>query len=206
MKLIIATQNSKKLKELEELLEGLPLKIVSLKESGIEAEEVIEDGKTFWENAVKKAMAIAYRTTDWVLGEDSGLEVEVLDGAPGIFSARFASVGANRRVTPNDEENNQKLLELLKEVPLDKRMACYRCSVAIAYQKKLVGVTEGKCEGTIALSPRGNGGFGYDPIFIPKGYQQTFGELGQEVKQKISHRAEAIGKIKGYYFSWGAMP
>ena len=196
MKLIIATQNPKKLKEIQGLLQEFPLEIVSLIESGVKTEEVIEDGKSFWENAVKKAMAIAYHAPGWVLADDSGLEVDALDGAPGIFSARFAGVGAGLKPAPTDEENNRKLLQLLKDVPLEKRTARFRCSIAIAYEKKLLGVVEGKCEGTVAFAPAGHFGFGYDPLFIPVGYEQTFAELGLEVKHKISHRSQALTKAK----------
>ena len=189
MKLIIATRNSKKLKEIQELLQGFPLEVVSLTECGIVTEEVIEDGKTFWENAVKKMMAIAYRIPDWVLADDSGLEVDALQGAPGVFSARFAA---------GDEESNLKLLDLLKNLPIEKRTARFRCCIALAYEKKLLGVVEGKCEGRIALSPVGSFGFGYDPLFIPVGYQQTFAELGPEVKHKISHRSQALTKAKNF--------
>jgi XTP/dITP diphosphohydrolase len=196
MKLIVATQNPKKLREIQELLTGFPLRVISLKEWGGKVEEVIEDGKSFWENAVKKAMAIAHQIPDCVLADDSGLEVDALDGAPGVFSARFAAIGTGLKPAPTDEENNQKLLQLLKDVPLEKRTARFRCSVAIAHEKRLLGVVEGKCEGTIAFTLVGNYGFGYDPLFIPKGYQQTFGELGEELKHKISHRAEALAKAK----------
>ncbi len=198
MKLIVATQNPKKLREIQELLAGFPLQIISLKEWEGKVEEVIEDGKNFWENAVKKAMAIAYQTPEWVLADDSGLEVDALNGAPGVFSARFASVGAGLKPAPTDEENNQKLLQLLKDIPLEKRTARFRCSVAIARQKKLLAVVEGKCEGTIVFSPAGDYGFGYDPFFIPLGYQQTFAQLGPEVKHKISHRSQALAKAKDF--------
>ncbi len=195
MKLIIATQNPKKLREIQELLTGFPLRVISLKEWDGKVEEVLEDGKNFWENAVKKAMAIAHQTPDWVLADDSGLEVDALDGAPGIFSARFAGAGGG---ASTDKENNQKLSQLLKDLPPEKRTARFRCSVAIAHEKRLLGVVEGKCEGTIAFTLAGNYGFGYDPLFIPTGYKQTFAELGPEVKHKISHRSQALAKAKDF--------
>ncbi len=194
MKLIVATQNPKKFREIQELLTGFPLRVISLKEWDGKVEEVVEDGKSFWENAVKKTMAIAHQTPDWVLADDSGLEVDALGGAPGIFSARFAAA----RPAPADPENNQKLLQLLKDISPEKRTARFRCSVAIAHEKRLLGVVEGKCEGTIAFTPAGNYGFGYDPLFIPTGYKQTFAELGPEVKHKISHRSQALAKAKDF--------
>ncbi|MBI1976166.1 MAG: RdgB/HAM1 family non-canonical purine NTP pyrophosphatase [Candidatus Omnitrophica bacterium] len=198
MRLIVATQNQKKLREIRELLAGFPLQVISLKEWEGKVEEVVEDGKNFWENAVKKTMAVAYQTPEWVLADDSGLEVDALNGAPGIFSARFAGVGAGLKPAPTDEENNQKLLQLLKGVPLEKRTARFRCSVAIAHGKRLLGVVEGVCEGTITLASGGDYGFGYDPLFIPAGYKQTFAELGPEVKHKISHRWQALAKAKDF--------
>lgn len=198
IKLIVATQNPKKLREIQELLTGFPLWVVSLKEWDGKVEEVVENGKSFLENAVKKAMAIAHQTPDWILADDSGLEVDALDGAPGIFSARFTAVGVGFKPAPADEENNQKLLQLLKDVPLEKRTARFRCSVAIAHEKRLLGVVEGKCEGTIAFTPAGNYGFGYDPLFIPTGYKQTFAELGPEVKHKISHRSQSLAKARDF--------
>ena len=177
---------------------GFHLQVVSLKEWEGKIEEVIEDGKSFWENAVKKAMAIAHQTPDWVLADDSGLDVDALDGAPGVFSARFAAAGTGLKPTPADQENNQKLLQLLKDVPLERRTARFRCSVAIAHEKKLLVVVEGKCEGTIAFSLSGHYGFGYDPLFIPAGYQKTFAELGPEIKHKISHRSQALNKAKNF--------
>lgn len=190
MNLIVATRNSKKLKEIQELLQGFPLKVISLNEVEFQADEVVEDSKAFWENAVKKAMAVACRTPDWVLADDSGLEVDALQGAPGVISARFAGERAT------DPENNQKLLDLLKTVPAEKRTARFRCSIAVAQQKRLIGVVEGTCEGTIGFGPAGNFGFGYDPLFIPAGYQQTFAQLGAGIKHQISHRAKAIEKAK----------
>lgn len=190
MNLIVATRNPKKLKEIQELLQGFPLKVISLNEVEFQADEVVEDGKTFWENAVKKAMAAARHTPDWVLADDSGLEVEALEGAPGVVSARFAGEKAS------DPENNRKLLELLRDVPLQQRTARFLCSIAVAHEKRLIGIMEGTCDGTIGFEPAGNFGFGYDPLFIPSGHQQTFAQLGAGVKHQISHRAKAIEKAK----------
>lgn len=188
MRLVIATRNNKKKEELLSLLGDL-VKVVTLEEiPGVP--EVKEDGLSFAENAQKKATQVAIATGEYVLADDSGLEVDALQGQPGIYSARFAGEAAN------DNQNNQKLLDLLKEVSWEKRTARFRCVIAVANADKWLEMVEGVCEGRIGFEPRGEGGFGYDPLFIPEGYDQTFAELSAEVKNAISHRGRALKKAE----------
>jgi len=189
MQLLVATNNIGKVKELKKFLLDLSLQLRSINEfPGII--EVEETGKTFTENAVLKAKSYALQTKTWALADDSGLEVEVLDGAPGVFSARYAGENAT------DEEKIVKLLKELNETPDEQRRARFVCAMAISDENgEIKFLANGVCSGRIALTPSGTNGFGYDPIFIPDGFEQTFGELSGEIKQKISHRAQAIIKI-----------
>ncbi len=186
--LIVATKNKKKLAEIEDLLKDLNLKILSLADFP-DAPKIEEDGKTFEQNALKKAVTIAMYTKKLTLGEDSGLEVKALKNKPGIYSSRFSGRGAT------DKKNNLKLLRLLKNVPLKKRSARYRCAVALVDKERIVYSGAGKCEGIISLKGRGKFGFGYDPLFIPKGFDKSFGELDSGIKRRISHRAKALKKL-----------
>lgn len=187
--IIIATKNKNKTKELKELLSNTNFVLKDLTEIP-SINEVIETGKTFTENAVLKAKSYALQTKKWSLADDSGLEVKALNGAPGVFSARYAGK------TATDKENVEKLLRELKGVVDKQRQAKFVCAVAISDEKGEVKFTaEGVCEGKIAVKPSGTSGFGYDPIFIPDDFEQTFGELSAEIKQKISHRARAATKI-----------
>ena len=196
MQLIVATRNKKKLSEIKEILKDLGLKLLSL-DSYKDAPQVVENGKTFPENAIKKAVKLARFTNLLCLGEDSGLCVDALNGAPGIYSARFSGkpvlpAGRDR----SDLRNNFKLLKLLAGIPLSKRKAHYVCAVALADKNGLLGVVEASCSGLIALEMRGSAGFGYDPLFyIPK-YKKTFGQLGEKIKHKMSHRYHALKKAK----------
>jgi len=189
IQLVVATRNKKKLSEIKEILKGIRLDLLSL-ENYKDAPRVLENGKSFKENAVKKAVKLARFTGKFCLGEDSGLCVDALGGAPGIYSARFS--GSDK----SDLKNNLKLLRLLKDLSLTKRKAHYVCAVALADREGLLGVVEGKCSGLIALSPKGSAGFGYDPLFyIPK-YKKTFAQLGEKVKHKMSHRYHALRKAR----------
>ncbi|MDD5465013.1 MAG: RdgB/HAM1 family non-canonical purine NTP pyrophosphatase [Candidatus Omnitrophica bacterium] len=189
MKLVVATRNKKKLLEIKEILKGMDLVLLSL-DAYKNSPKVIENGKTFKENAVKKAVKLARFTGEFCLGEDSGLCVDALDGAPGIYSARFSGNGKN------DIKNNLKLLKLLKGLPRSKRKAHYVCAAALADKGGLVGVVEGRCNGLIAFEPKGSAGFGYDPVFyIPK-YKKTFAQLGEKIKHKMSHRYHALEKAR----------
>ncbi|MCM8789821.1 MAG: RdgB/HAM1 family non-canonical purine NTP pyrophosphatase [Candidatus Omnitrophica bacterium] len=189
MELLIATRNKKKLREIKDILKDLNLKITSL-ELHLRTPKIIENGKSFCENAMKKAITIARVTGKLTLGEDSGLCVDSLGGKPGIYSSRFS--GRNK----SDLKNNYKLLKLLKDVPLKKRKAHYHCAVALADKNGLVGVAEGKCFGLIGFEMKGNSGFGYDPLFIIPKYNKTFAELGERIKHKMSHRFLALTKAK----------
>lgn len=187
--LVVATRNKKKLLEIKEILKEMDLTLLSL-DACKNSPKVVENGKTFKENAVKKAVKLASFTGKLCLGEDSGLCVDVLDGSPGIYSARFS--GRDK----SDIKNNLKLLKLLKDLPLSKRKAHYVCAVALADKQGLVGVAEGRCFGLISLEPKGSAGFGYDPLFyIPK-YKKTFAQLGEKIKHKMSHRCHALKKAK----------
>lgn len=189
MKLVVATRNRKKLLEIKEILKGMDLTLLSL-DAYKNSPKVIENGKTFKENAVKKAVKLARFTDELCLGEDSGLCVDVLSGAPGIYSARFS--GREK----SDIKNNLKLLKLLKDLPLSKRKAHYVCAVALADKEGVVGVVEGRCNGLIAFEPKGSAGFGYDPVFyIPK-FKKTFAQLGEKIKHKMSHRYHALKQAK----------
>ncbi|MHB8154480.1 MAG: RdgB/HAM1 family non-canonical purine NTP pyrophosphatase [Candidatus Omnitrophota bacterium] len=187
--LVVATKNKKKLSEIKEILKGMHLKLLTL-DAYKDVPLVVENGKTFQENAIKKAVKLARFTGQFCLGEDSGLSVDALDGAPGIYSARFS--GRSK----NDIRNNLKLLRLLKDVPAAKRKAHYVCAVALADKHGLIGVVEGNCPGLIAFEPKGSAGFGYDPLFYISKYKKTFAQLGEKVKHKMSHRYYALKKAK----------
>jgi XTP/dITP diphosphohydrolase len=189
MKLIIATKNKKKLLELKAILKGINLKISSLSDYS-KVPRIIENGRTFKENAAKKAIKIAGFTKTLVLGEDSGLCVNALNGAPGIYSSRFS--GRHK----SDIQNNLKLLKLLKGLPLSKRNAHYVCAVALADKDGLIGVVEGRCNGLIGFETKGIRGFGYDPLFLIPKYKKTFAQLGEKIKHKMSHRYYALKKAR----------
>jgi len=185
--LVIATHNKGKVKEFREMLEDCPVEVKSLLDYP-QCPEVVEDGNSFEENAVKKAETIKEYTGEMVLADDSGLEVDYLEGKPGIYSARFAGEGAR------DEDNNKKLLELLKGVPPEKRGAQFTCVIAIAAPGRETVSVKGVCRGIIVDAPRGEMGFGYDPLFLVTEYKKTFSELEPEIKNSISHRGKAMEK------------
>ena len=196
IELVVASRNQKKVKEIKELLKGLKVKITSLRDYP-QAPYIVENGKTFQENAIKKAVGIARFTQKLTLGEDSGLEVAALGGRPGIYSSRFS--GKDK----SDLKNNLKLLRLLGNLQLSKRRARYVCSVALADKNGLFGTAQGFCSGLIGFELRGSFGFGYDPLFIIPKYKKTFAQLGLGIKHKISHRFHALNKardiIREYY-------
>jgi len=187
--LIVATKNRGKLKEIRELLDGLDLKITSLADYP-DAPRIVEDGKTFKDNAAKKAATISLWTGKLVLGEDSGLEVKALKNRPGIYSSRFAGDQAT------DKRNNAKLLRELRGVPLRKRQARYRCFAVLTDSSGIIDVVSGSCQGLIAQRARGKNGFGYDPLFIIPKYNKTFGQLPVAIKETMSHRGKAMRKIR----------
>ena len=186
MQIVLATRNLKKVKEIREILKGLDIEFLFLKDFP-EIKEIEENGKTFSENATLKAREVTRFTKKISLADDSGLEVDVLRGKPGIYSARFAR---------NDRERNRKLLRLLKDIPVNKRGATFRCAVAIASPDGKVRVVEGKYRGQIAFKKRGKAGFGFDPVFIAPRYDKTFAELGLKKKNIISHRSRAFRKAE----------
>ena len=204
VRILIATRSAAKARELRELLQLPGLELVSLDELGI-AGEIPEDGETFDENAVEKAVGYARLAGLPAIADDSGLEVDALGRAPGVRTRRFAGPDAS------DEENNAHLLRLLEGVPPEGRTARYRCTLALAEQP-LAGagiviprLTHGTLEGRIAVSPRGRGGFGYDPIFEPEGEPpsgRTLAEYSLEAKNRISHRGRAVRAMRPELERW----
>lgn len=198
MELLIATKNAGKIKELIKLLADSPIILRSLNDFP-NVSEPEETGLTFQENAALKAKYYALQTGLRSLADDSGLEVEVLNGAPGVFSARYAGESAS------DAEKNQKLLFEIAEKKSENRVARFVCSMVISDPQGQVEFSaEGVCDGKIALQSHGNNGFGYDPVFIPAGFSETFGELSEGVKQEISHRGRAASKIIEHLRAFGA--
>ncbi len=188
-KLLLATRNPAKVREYSLLLQGIPFQLTSLAEEGINI-EVIEAGETLELNARLKATAYANEGQLLTLADDSGLEVDALEGAPGSLSARYAGEGAS------DRERIELLLSQLNYVPWENRSARFRCVIAIALSSRRVEICEGECQGVIALEPRGNQGFGYDPIFFLPELGKTMAELSVEKKNKVSHRGEAAQKAR----------
>ncbi|OLE52134.1 MAG: non-canonical purine NTP pyrophosphatase, RdgB/HAM1 family [Acidobacteria bacterium 13_1_20CM_3_53_8] len=190
--LLIATFNRGKVIEIETLLSELPLKPRDLSEFTT-IELIAETGTSFEENAILKAEGYAAQTRLWTLADDSGLEVEALGGAPGILSARYAGEDAS------DSERNRKLLYELAKAGDVARRARFVCAIALSDPSaKTSHLSLGTCEGTISYEMRGRHGFGYDSVFIPDGYEQTFGELPSEIKERISHRAHALRSARTF--------
>ncbi|WP_069650250.1 XTP/dITP diphosphatase [Caloranaerobacter ferrireducens] len=189
-RLIVASGNVHKIDEIKKILKGLPLEILSKDEVGLKELDVIEDGNTLEENAIKKAVEVSKRVDGIVIADDTGLFVDKLDGRPGIYSSRYGGENATY------EDNNRKLLKELEGVKLEDRTAKFKTVIAIVMEDKSYKTVEGECLGKIALNPKGNEGFGYDPLFIVDGYNKTFAELGEDIKNKISHRANALKKLR----------
>ncbi|MBI3804892.1 MAG: XTP/dITP diphosphatase [Nitrospirae bacterium] len=186
MLLVIATENRHKGEELASILkQEIPIEVQTLADFP-SVQLPPETGSTYRENAIQKAVSAARATGQWALGDDSGLEVDALDGAPGLYSARFAGEG----VTYAD--NRRKLLEALGDLPDERRGAQFVCTIAVAGPDGTVAVVEGRCEGRITRGASGEGGFGYDPIFFLPAYNKTFAELSPEEKNRISHRGRAV--------------
>jgi XTP/dITP diphosphohydrolase len=222
--MLIATRNAHKVAEIRGLLSERFL-YLTLKDFP-DAPAVIEDAPTFAGNATKKAVELAgwlavgisnskFQIPDstLVLADDSGLEVDALDGAPGVHSARFAARDTGKPGNSPDADNNAKLLRLLEDLPIEKRTARFRCLLAATpilpsptknaspvcwagEFEMMTQIFDGTCEGRIAFSPRGRNGFGYDPLFVPEGFKQTFAELGESAKNQLSHRAKALAKLR----------
>lgn len=191
-KLVLATFNHGKVREITEFLSGIPLKVLGLNDFQ-EIRVVEESGSTFAENAILKARGYAGQTGIATLADDSGLEVDALGGRPGVYSARYAGESAT------DEERYQRLLEELSGIPSNLRTARFVCSMAMVDESgQVLTETSGVCEGRIGIMPFGSNGFGYDPVFVPDGFDRTFGQLADEVKSSISHRARAFVGISEY--------
>lgn len=187
--IVVATRNKDKIREIRKILKDLNVKILAL--GGFSnVPKIIEDGKTFEENASKKAKIISRFTHRLTIADDSGLEVDALGGKPGVNSARFAGKEQNY------SKNNTKLLRLLQGVPSRKRKARFVCAISIAKDGKALDAVKGICSGRIGFEPRGRTGFGYDPLFISPEYGKTFAELGPRIKNRISHRYRALRKAK----------
>ena len=211
--LLIATRNAHKVGEIQAIL-GAGYNCLTLREFP-GAPAVVEDADSFAGNASKKALElarwlVAHPSTfnlqpsplDYVLTDDSGLEVDALSGAPGVHSARFAAL--DKAENSGDADNNAKLLRLLKDVPLEQRLGRFRCVIALVeiHSPSAIGdpqLFDGACEGQIQFAASGRGGFGYDPLFVPDGYAESFAELGEDVKNRLSHRARALAKMKRWF-------
>ncbi len=189
MELIVATRNKGKVREIREALKGLGLRIYSLSDFP-DVPEIEEDGKSFAENALKKARFYSEYFGKLTLADDSGLEVNGLNGLPGIYSARYAKEGATSR------ENNQKLLREMRGLPVSKRGARFRCVMAVVSHDGKEAVAEGLCRGSIGFKEKGKKGFGYDPLFILPKYGKTMAEVSLKEKNVISHRGKALRKIR----------
>lgn len=218
--LLIATRNAHKVGEIQTIL-GQAFQCLTL-DACPGAPEIVEDANTFAGNAAKKAVGLASwlaqtprlaQPPQFVLADDSGLEVDALHGAPGVRSARFAALDTGNPGNSPTSENNAKLLRLLQGVPESKRSARFRCVLALTPAQKVASsppsacqqfeaqtqLFDGACEGSIIQALRGAGGFGYDPLFIPAGYDKTFAELGEEIKNRLSHRAKALARMKEWF-------
>jgi XTP/dITP diphosphohydrolase len=193
VKIVLATRNKNKVEEIREILkiyldDEIFSQIELLSSADFQIPEIEEDGETYEENALKKAREVYKFTKLPSLADDSGIEVEILGGRPGVFSARYAGEGAT------DEENNKKLLKELENVPIEKRKAKFKCVIAYVdsvEERIFYGETSGK----VIFEPLGDGGFGYDPLFLPDGFDLTYAQLPGEVKNRISHRSKALQKF-----------
>ena len=197
--LVLATNNKHKVSEIRVILRkaGLNMKVLTL-DAFPKYPPVVEDRKTIRGNAAKKAREVAKRTGQLALADDTGLFVKALGGRPGVYSARFAGPGCTF------QDNNQKILRLLRHAPIHKRQASFRCVAALASPSGKVVSVEGRIDGLISIRPRGTEGFGYDPIFLVPQFSKTFAELGASIKNRISHRALAFSRIPSLLEKLGA--
>jgi XTP/dITP diphosphohydrolase len=189
LEILVASRNKGKIREIRKALKGLGFRIYSLNDFP-DVTEIEEDGKSFTENALKKARFYSKQFGKLTLSDDSGLEVDRLKGLPGIYSARYAGEGATSR------EKNEKLLREMEGIPLSKRKARFKCAIAIAAPDGREAVVEGSCRGKIGFGLVGKNGFGYDPLFILPQYGKTMAQLSLEEKNRISHRGKALKKLK----------
>ena len=188
--IVAASRNRHKIEEIEAITKKFGMSIISRDEAGVPPVEIVEDGETFEENSFKKADEIMKLCGKITLADDSGLMVDYLGGAPGVYSARFAGEDGN------DEKNNEKLLKLLDGVPAKGRTAKFVSVITMVYTDGTVLSARGECPGRIITVPTGDGGFGYDPLFVPDGYEKTFAQLTPEEKNAISHRAAALTELE----------
>ncbi|MDD5926777.1 MAG: XTP/dITP diphosphatase [Firmicutes bacterium] len=187
---VAASRNRHKIEEIDAITKKFGMHIISRDEAGVPDIEITEDGQTFEDNSLKKAREIMKLCGQITIADDSGLMVDCLDGAPGVYSARFAGEDGN------DEKNNQKLLMLLEGVPEEKRTAEFVSVITMVYPDGNIITARGECRGRIITEPAGDNGFGYDPLFVPDGYDRTFAQLTAEEKNSVSHRAAALEKLK----------
>ena len=185
LEILIATNNLGKVKEIKDILGSPEIKILTMKDFP-PLPKIEEDGKTYQENAFKKARKISEYTGKICLADDSGLEIDYLKGKPGIYSSRWGN---------SDEERINKVLKLLKNVPINKRNAKFVCVVVLVFPNGKIYMVKEECKGSIAFNPKGEHGFGYDPIFLVPEYNKTFAELGDKVKNQISHRGKAMRRM-----------
>ncbi|MDD2294706.1 MAG: XTP/dITP diphosphatase [Eubacteriales bacterium] len=190
MRIVAATQNSHKIREMEAITADFGMEILSQQEAGLPVLDIEENGTTFEENSAIKARTICSMSGLPAIADDSGLSVDALDGAPGIFSARYAGPEAD------DQANNAKLLEALRAVPETERTGRYVSVITLAYPDGRLLSARGECTGILLTAPRGAGGFGYDPLFVPDGTNTTFAEMTAELKNQISHRARALARLR----------
>lgn len=188
MKIVLATRNRKKVEEIQRILQGADVSLATLDDFP-DCPDVVEDGKTFRQNAIKKAKAIAKCTGMTAIADDSGLEVYALNKMPGVFSARYAGENAD------DRKNTEKLLYNMKGLTGNERDARFACCIALSFSDGSIKTFTGFVKGTIANEPKGSNGFGYDPVFIPDNYTKTFAEMTDKEKDSLSHRAKAIKKL-----------
>jgi XTP/dITP diphosphohydrolase len=193
MEIVLATRNKKKIEEIKRITSDLPITILSL-ENFPYCPETVEDKDTFEGNAVKKAVEVCRCTGKPALADDSGLEVDALGGAPGVYSARYAGGAGNG----SDVRNYEKLLSELKTVTDEMRGAQFVCCMALAFPDGTVKTFSGYAKGRIGMEPKGKTGFGYDPVFIPGSYEKTFAEMSGEEKDKLSHRGKALEKLADF--------
>jgi XTP/dITP diphosphohydrolase len=188
-KMVVASSNRKKIAEIVNILEDMNWTVISMAEAAVDL-EIEEDGDTFEQNSYKKALEVVKATGITAIADDSGLEVDALQGRPGVFSARFSGEGAT------DHSNNQKLLAMMESIPEGKRTARFVCAASVVFPDMEYFTVRGECEGEILFEARGLGGFGYDPLFYLPNYKKTFGQLDVRIKNSISHRAKALAKVK----------
>ncbi len=191
MEIVLATRNKKKIEEIRRITAGLPITVLSLSDYP-HCPETVEDRDSFEGNATKKAVEVCQCTGKPALADDSGLEVDALGGAPGVYSARYAGEGAT------DVKNNEKLLAQLKTIPPDKRTAQFVCCMALAVPGGEMKTFFGTARGSIGAEPKGKTGFGYDPVFLPEGSDRTFAEMSGEEKDRLSHRGKALEKFVNF--------